>query len=54
MKPTFRHLLYEMHSQTMLKQKINLLNFFKQWKGRLNQIDDVLVIGVQLQPNSKK
>jgi hypothetical protein len=32
----------------MSQQKLNLENAFNEWKGRAQQVDDVLVIGFQI------
>jgi hypothetical protein len=32
----------------MAQQKQNLENAFNEWKGKTQQVDDVLVIGFQL------
>ena len=41
----FRKLLLSVHEKTMPEQKTILEQNFNIWKGELNQIDDVLVIG---------
>jgi hypothetical protein len=32
----------------MEEQREKLYNFFKSWQGELEQVDDVLVIGVRI------
>jgi serine phosphatase RsbU (regulator of sigma subunit) len=44
----FRKLLTNIHTLPMDKQKDILEKKFDEWKGSLNQIDDVLVIGIQI------
>ncbi|NLI23871.1 MAG: SpoIIE family protein phosphatase [Bacteroidales bacterium] len=41
----FKRLLQQIHSYPMEKQHELLLDAFLQWKGNLDQVDDVLVIG---------
>ncbi len=44
----FQELLIEMQDNTMEEQK-HILNFhFEQWKGALDQVDDILVIGIRI------
>lgn len=44
----FQDILIEMQDNTMEEQK-HLLNYhFEQWKGKLEQVDDVLVIGIRI------
>ena len=44
----FQELLIEMQDNTMEEQK-QILNFhFEQWKGSLEQVDDILVIGIRI------
>jgi len=44
----FKELLLKIHTQSMEKQKEILNTNFENWKGNLNQIDDVLVIGFRI------
>jgi serine phosphatase RsbU (regulator of sigma subunit)/Tfp pilus assembly protein PilF len=44
----FKEILLSISSKKMVKQKVELETFFNQWKGSLEQIDDVCVIGVQI------
>lgn len=46
MTKKFRELIQNMHDSPMKAQHETLLNFFNNWKGRYEQVDDVLVIGV--------
>ena len=41
-------LLLSNHKEPMEKQSDILLNSFEDWKGNLEQVDDVLVIGVRI------
>lgn len=44
----FRNLLLEIHKEPMDKQHNILLEAFEKWRGELEQIDDVCVIGVRI------
>ena len=44
----FRALLLSIQDKTMQEQKIIIDNTFENWKGELEQIDDVCVIGVRI------
>ena len=44
----YEKLLSEIHSFSAEKQKIVLEEHFEKWKGKLKQIDDVLVIGFRI------
>jgi serine phosphatase RsbU (regulator of sigma subunit) len=44
----FRELLLSIQSQPMEKQKTIIDESFETWRGNLEQIDDVCVIGVRL------
>ncbi len=44
----FRNLLLEIHQQPMDEQHNILLKAFEDWRGDLEQIDDVCVIGVRI------
>ena len=44
----FKELLLSIHLLSMDDQKESLKNFFESWKGNIEQIDDVCVIGVKL------
>ncbi len=44
----FRHLLLTISSLPVIKQKAFLEENFNSWKGQLEQVDDILVIGIKL------
>lgn len=44
----FKNLLLTIQNETMEKQKEIIAETFETWKGKLEQIDDVCVIGVQI------
>ncbi|MCB8998470.1 MAG: SpoIIE family protein phosphatase [Bacteroidales bacterium] len=44
----FKNLLLKIHKQPMNKQKEMLLTSFENWKGKLQQVDDVLIIGFRI------
>ena len=44
----FRHLLLTINSLPLTKQKSFLEENFDSWKGQLEQVDDILVIGIRL------
>lgn len=44
----FRKLIFALQEESMLEQKQTLLDEFDKWKGSLEQVDDVCVIGVKL------
>jgi serine phosphatase RsbU (regulator of sigma subunit) len=48
MQNRFSEHVKEVSSQTMLKQKQALESFFDNWKGDIDQLDDVCVIGLEL------
>ncbi len=48
MSKNFKELLLKEHQNTLQQQKENLNNVFESWKGILEQVDDVLVIGVRV------
>ncbi len=43
-----RDLLFKIHMLEMKDQKTALINTFESWKGKLEQVDDVLIIGIRL------
>jgi len=47
-KKKFKELLLEIQDKSMQEQEKQLDNFVDQWKGGMQQIDDILVIGVRL------
>ncbi len=44
----FKHLLLSIHALPLAKQKDFLDETFLTWKGELEQVDDILVIGIRL------
>ena len=44
---SFQNLLIEMDDFSMKEQQQKLVSFFQNWKGDLDQTDDVLVIGIR-------
>ncbi len=44
----FRQILLRIHEQPMNKQKELLGTEFFNWKGKLHQVDDVLIIGIRM------
>jgi len=44
----FKNLLLSINQQSLNEQNIALENHFEKWKGNLEQIDDVCVIGVRI------
>lgn len=46
--PNFRKLLLSLHTLEMNLQKEKLAEAFEDWKGQLEQIDDVCVMGVRI------
>ncbi len=48
MKAKFRETLLSIQPMDMLEQETHLRQFFEQWKGDTEQVDDVLVIGVRI------
>lgn len=49
----FRHLLLIIHQLPLDKQKIILENNMDEWRGGIEQIDDILIIGIRI-PNKAK
>ena len=47
----FKSLLLEIHKEPMVKQRQLLAQKFEDWKGNNKQIDDVIVVGFQIDPN---
>lgn len=47
-KAPLKEILLSIQHLTMDEQKTHLENFFEQWKGDLQQVDDVCVIGVRI------
>lgn len=48
MKKRFYELLQRIHHESMKEQKKQILLFFEEWKGGLEQVDDVLVMGIRV------
>ncbi|MFK7784577.1 MAG: PP2C family protein-serine/threonine phosphatase, partial [Crocinitomicaceae bacterium] len=46
----FKLLLLQMHAHTGAQQSKKLADFFHEWKGDLEQVDDVCVVGVKVNP----
>lgn len=44
----FRELLLSIHHKPMEEQQTLLLNAFEEWRGSMDQIDDVCIIGVRI------
>jgi serine phosphatase RsbU (regulator of sigma subunit)/Tfp pilus assembly protein PilF len=44
----FKDLLLEIYKKNMKEQKEILSNIFDEWKGNINQIDDILVMGIRI------
>jgi two-component system, sensor histidine kinase LadS len=45
----FNKLLVEIHRMDMASQKEKLLQVFEAWKGKNEQLDDILVMGIKIQ-----
>jgi ligand-binding sensor domain-containing protein/serine phosphatase RsbU (regulator of sigma subunit) len=48
MSSNFKRLVLSIRDESMEKQRVLLDNAFEEWKGNLEQIDDVCVIGVRI------
>ncbi len=46
--PPFRDLLLKIHEQPLEKQKVELQETITQWRGDLEQYDDMLIMGVKI------
>jgi serine phosphatase RsbU (regulator of sigma subunit) len=44
----FKEILFEIHTKSMPEQKDYLDNFIEDWRGNMEQTDDILVIGVRV------
>ena len=44
----FKELLIEIQEKTMEEQKNILNDQFEKWRGNLEQVDDILVIGIRV------
>jgi hypothetical protein len=45
----FKELLLSLHNMPMKEQERTLLETFNNWKSSVEQVDDVLVIGIRAQ-----
>ncbi len=43
----FKNLLLSLHSKSVTEQKETLEEFFDSWKGNLEQIDDITILGIR-------
>jgi serine phosphatase RsbU (regulator of sigma subunit) len=50
MKRNLRNLLHQIHNLPVAEQQHIIAQTFDQWKGSKPQIDDVLLIGVRIEP----
>ena len=48
MAGNFRQLLVDVSQHTIEKQKTLLNQTIEEWRGNLEQVDDILIIGVQV------
>jgi serine phosphatase RsbU (regulator of sigma subunit)/antitoxin component YwqK of YwqJK toxin-antitoxin module len=44
----FKNLIEAIHTKDMSEQSIEVVNYFKDWKGDKEQVDDICVIGVKI------
>ena len=51
MSKYFRNLLFEIHSKPMKEQRQILSLFLRKWQGKVEQVDDILVMGFKINPN---
>jgi serine phosphatase RsbU (regulator of sigma subunit) len=47
-KAKFKELLVSIHNENMSSQKSHVLKAFEEWKGMMEQIDDVCVLGIRV------
>jgi len=47
-KMRFKELLLSNHKQTITNQKSSILSTFDEWKGKIEQIDDVCIMGIRV------
>ncbi|HNR21005.1 MAG TPA: SpoIIE family protein phosphatase, partial [Bacteroidia bacterium] len=47
MTKKFKEILLSIQHHSMQEQELHLKNYFMQWKGSLEQVDDVLVVGIR-------
>ena len=48
----FKQLLTEIHKKTLQEQKEILENQFEEWKNNIEQIDDIMVMGIRFSDNA--
>ena len=48
MNKNFKNLLLEIHQKPMDKQRKMLEETLKTWKGNIDQVDDILVLGIRI------
>ncbi len=48
MKKQFQEILLSVQNKKMIEQKSILENDFQEWKGQLDQIDDVMIFGIKI------
>ena len=48
MSKNFKEILISIQNKTMCEQKSHLNQFVEDWKDQMEQVDDILVIGVRL------
>lgn len=48
MKKNFKNLLLSIQNKSIQDQHDNLSDFIENWKGNMEQTDDILVIGVKI------
>ena len=48
MKKNFYNLLLQNHSKPMSEQKTNIDKTISEWRGELEQVDDILVMGIRI------
>jgi len=49
----FRHMLLSNYEKPVEEQKSILKRVINTWRGRMEQIDDILVMGIRIQSNNK-
>jgi serine phosphatase RsbU (regulator of sigma subunit) len=50
----FRNVIRGVHNKKIGRQAEMLIDYLEQWKGDNHQIDDILILGINLQPFKKK
>lgn len=48
MSKKFKETLISIHQHRMNEQHDTLVSFFETWKGKYEQVDDVLVMGIRV------